>query len=130
MLFQSAQSPSLTRLLRDALVMKRIVSWIHELDFCRAIEFLIEHPELEGPVNIAAPNPLPNAEMMRALRQVCRVPFGLPATEWMLEAGAFFLRTETELLIKSRRVVPGKLQASGFEFRFPKVADAFKNLDS
>ena len=106
----------------------QFVSWIHESDFCRAVEWLIGHDELAGPVNLTAPGPLPNAEMMRTLRQVCDVPIGLPATEWMLEVGAFFLRTETELLIKSRRVIPGRLLQSGFRFEFPGIREAFEDL--
>ncbi|MGH7971548.1 MAG: epimerase, partial [Limisphaerales bacterium] len=107
---------------------RQFVSWIHERDFCRAVEWLISHNELEGPVNLVAPHPLPNAEMMRTLRQVCGVPFGLPASDWMLEVGAFLLRTETELLIKSRRVIPGRLVKTGFEFQFPTVQKAFEEL--
>jgi NAD dependent epimerase/dehydratase family enzyme len=68
--------------------------------------------------------------MMRAFRQVCHVPFGLPATAWMLEVGAFFLRTETELILKSRKVVPGRLAASGFQFRFPKFKPALEELNA
>jgi len=80
-------------------------------------------------VNLAAPNPVTNAEMMSTLCKVCRVPFGLPATRWMLEVGAFFLRTETELILKSRRVTPGRLLASGFQFRFPELRGATRELD-
>jgi len=108
---------------------KQFVSWIHDEDFCRAVEWILEHYELAGPVNMAAPHPLTNAEMMAAFRRVCGIPLGLPAAEWMLEVGAFFLRTETELLLKSRRVVPGKLLASGFEFRFPKMEEALRDLE-
>jgi uncharacterized protein (TIGR01777 family) len=107
---------------------RQYVSWIHEEDFCRAIEWIIDHDDLIGPVNLAAPHPVTNAEMMRLVRKECRAAFGLPATEWMLEIGAFFLRTETELIIKSRRVVPGKLSASGFSFHFPQLEDALRNL--
>jgi uncharacterized protein (TIGR01777 family) len=107
---------------------KQFVSWIHEADFCRAIEWLLEHDSLDGIVNVAAPNPLPNHEMMKTLRQVCGVPVGLPAATWMLEFGAFFLRTETELIIKSRRVVPSRLLKSGFQFRFPGIREAFDDL--
>jgi uncharacterized protein (TIGR01777 family) len=95
------------------------ISWIHERDFVRAIDWLINHAELHGAVNIAAPQPLPNREFMRVLREVYGTPIGLPATEWMLEIGAFFMRTETELILKSRRVVANRLAASGFEFEFP-----------
>jgi NAD dependent epimerase/dehydratase family enzyme len=91
---------------------------------------LIRRDDFQGPVNLVAPNPIPNAEMMRILREVCRAPFGLPATDWMLEVGAFFLRTETELLIKSRRVVPGRLLKSGFGFQFPEIYEVFEDLNS
>ena len=109
---------------------KQFVSWIHEEDFCRAVEWILEHEDLRGPVNVAAPQPVPNAEMMRLFRRACGgPPFGLPAEEWMLEVGAFFLRTETELMLKSRRVVPGKLLANGFAFRFPEMSGALEDLE-
>jgi len=107
---------------------RQYVSWIHDQDFIRAIEWLIEHEELEEPVNLAAPNPLPNSEFMRTLRSAWGSPFGLPATKWMLEIGAAFLRTETELILKSRRVVPGRLLQAGFAFRFPSWAEAARDL--
>jgi NAD dependent epimerase/dehydratase family enzyme len=107
---------------------RQYVSWIHEVDFCRAIDWLIGHDQFTGPVNLAAPCPVPNRELMATLRQLCGAPFGLPAAAWMLELGAFFLRTETELIIKSRRVVPAKLLASGFEFRFPAIREALTDL--
>jgi len=107
---------------------RQIVSWLHEADFCRAVDWLLNHEDLEGPINLTAPNPLPNGQMMRVLRQVCRIPFGLPAERWMLEVGAFLLRTETELIIKSRRVIPGRLLESGFQFQFPAIREAFENL--
>lgn len=106
----------------------QFVSWIHQEDFCRAVEWIIEHGEFRGPVNLAAPNPVTNAEFMATIRKVCRAPFGLPASRWMLEVGAFFLRTETELLIKSRRVVPGKLLSSDFGFKFPDLKPAIEDL--
>jgi len=107
---------------------RQFVSWIHHEDFCRAIEFLIGRDDLSGRVNLAAPNPLPNAEMMRIFRELCGAPFGLPATWWMLEIGAFLLRTETELIIKSRRVAPGRLIKAGFQFRFPELRGALTDL--
>jgi uncharacterized protein (TIGR01777 family) len=109
---------------------KQFVSWIHVEDFCNAVEWLIAHDELSGPVNFAAPNPLPNRDMMRILREACGAPFGLPAEEWMLEIGAFIIRTETELLIKSRYVVPGRLLASGFKFQFPELRGALADLSN
>jgi len=107
---------------------RQYMSWIHDRDLVRAVLWLIEHDELEGPVNLTAPNPLTNAEFMRALRSAWGMPFGLPATEWMLELGAFVLQSETELILKSRRVVPGKLLQSGFSFEFPTWPDAARDL--
>ena len=104
------------------------VSWMHEADYARAIEFLIEHDEFEGPVNLAAPNPLPNREFMAALRDAWEVPNGLPAPAPLIALGSFFLRTEPELVLKSRRVVPGKLMNAGFEFEFPEWAGAAEDL--
>lgn len=107
---------------------RQYVSWIHVDDFCRAVEWILAKDELRGPVNFASPDPLPNRETMRLIRKSCGAPFGLPATEWMLEVGAFVIRTETELLLKSRYVVPEKLLASGFQFQFPGLRDALRNL--
>jgi len=108
---------------------KQFVSWIHEHDFCRAIEWLIARDDLSGPVNVAAPNPVTNTEMMRVMRRLCGAPFGLPVSQWMLEVGAFLLRTETELIIKSRRVTPSRLLACGFKFRFELFEEAVSNLE-
>lgn len=109
---------------------RQYVSWIHAQDFVRAIDWLIEHDSFEGPVNLAAPNPIPNAELMRTLRAAWGIPLGLPATAWMLEIGAFFLQTESELILKSRRVIPGRLLQSGFTFQFPTWAEAARDLCS
>ncbi|NUP24589.1 MAG: TIGR01777 family protein [Streptomyces sp.] len=102
------------------------VSWIHDRDFVRAVDFLVDRDDLTGPVNLAAPEPLPQRAFMRALRSAWGVPVGLPATKWMAELGAFALRSDTELLLKSRRVVPGRLLDAGFAFeysRWPEAAD-------
>lgn len=107
---------------------RQYVSWVHDADFVRAIYWIIGHEELDGAVNIATPYPLPNAEFMRALRDAWGVPFGLPASEWMLEIGARLLRTETELVLKSRRVVPGRLLQDGFSFLFPTWPEAARDL--
>lgn len=107
---------------------RQYVSWLHETDFVNAIRWLIAHEELAGVVNLAAPHPVPNAEFMRTLRQAWGTKIGLPATRWMLAVGAFFLRTETELILKSRRVVPQRLLASGFTFRFPTWEQAAADL--
>jgi hypothetical protein len=107
---------------------RQYVSWIHGADFLAAVDWLITHEEIEGPVNLASPHPLPNAEFMRALRRAEGMPFGLPTTKGMLEIGAFLLRTESELILKSRRVVPGRLLDGGFHFQFPDWPDAAREL--
>lgn len=104
------------------------VSWIHEHDFARAISWLIAREDFRGPVNLAAPEPLPNAAFMRLLRQAWGTRIGLPASKWMLEIGARLMRTETELVLKSRRVVPGRLLEAGFEFHYPSWAHAAADL--
>lgn len=104
------------------------VSWIHALDFIRAVEFLIATPSLSGPVNLASPNPLPNREFLRILREAWGTRVGLPTTKWMLEVGTFLLRTESELVLKSRRVVPGRLLAAGFAFSYPTWEQAAEDL--
>jgi len=107
---------------------KQFVSWIHEADFCGVIDWLINHEEIEGAVNVAAPNPVTNAEMMKLFRDLCHRRLGLPASRWMLEVGAFFLRTETELILKSRRVFPKRLLDTGFAFRFSNLKQALHDL--
>jgi hypothetical protein len=107
---------------------QQFVSWIHDTDFLRSIDYLIAHEELDGPINLAAPNPLPNREFMQALRQAAGAATGLPSTRFMLELGAWFLRTETELILKSRRVIPGRLLQSGFNFQFPEWESAARDL--
>jgi len=107
---------------------RQFVSWIHYEDFIAAIRWLIDHENVEGVVNVAAPNPLPNADFMRCLREAAGVSLGLPASRWMLEIGAVLMRTETELILKSRRVVPGRLLDEGFEFRFPAWREAAHDL--
>jgi uncharacterized protein len=109
---------------------KQFVSWIHETDFVRAVEFLIEREDFSGIVNLASPNPLPNREFMKALRKAWGTHIGLPAPAWMLEIGTFLLRTESELVLKSRRVVPGRLLAARFEFLFPEWPAAARELVS
>ena len=109
---------------------RQFVSWIHGHDFVNAVRFLIGRDGLSGPVNLASPNPLPNKAFMRDLRRAWGQPIGLPATKLMLEAGAFFLRTETELILKSRRVVPGRLLDAGFAFAHPTWPEAAASLCS
>jgi len=92
------------------------------------VYWLIADNEIDGIVNIASPNPMPNDEFMRALRQAWGVRVGLPTAEWMLEIGSLFLRTESELVLKSRRVVPRRLLERGFVFAYPHWPDAAHDL--
>ncbi|WNV87167.1 DUF1731 domain-containing protein [Umezawaea sp. Da 62-37] len=107
---------------------RQFVSWIHADDFRRAVEFLLTREDVEGPVNLAAPDPLPQREFGRVLRRAWRMPVGLPATSRMAGIGAFVLRSDTELLLKSRRVVPTRLSEAGFTFDFPRWETAAADL--
>src|SRR5262245_3666526 len=107
---------------------RQFMSWIHHEDFIAAVGWLIQRDSIEGAVNVAAPNPLPNAEFMQVLREACGVRLGLPTQRWMLEIGAVFIRTETELILKSRRVVPARLLEHGFEFKYPDWRHAALDL--
>lgn len=108
---------------------RQYISWIHDVDFIRAIEFLIRREEMEGVVNVCSPYPLANRKFMSLLRRAwCTSYVGLPAPSWMLSIGAVLLRTETELVLKSRRVVPRRLLDAGFEFHFPNWRGACEDL--
>lgn len=107
---------------------RQYVSWIHHADFVRSVRWLIDREGFEGPVNLAAPNPVPYTDFMRGLREAWGIPFGLPATRWMLEIAALLMGTETELVLKSRRVVPGRLVREGFAFEFPAWPEAARDL--
>ena len=107
---------------------QQYISWIHDLDFINAIQFLIDNEQISGAVNIAAPQPLPNKEFMAQLRSVWDRRIGLPVYEWMLEIGAVFLQTESELVLKSRRVVPARLLDAGFQFHHGDWQTASKDL--
>lgn len=107
---------------------RQFVSWIHEADFVQAVRFLIAREDFAGPVNLASPNPIPNREFMSMLRAAQGVPVGLPAFGFILEVGAVLFGTESELVLKSRRVVPGRLLAAGFKFSFPEWEDAAREL--
>lgn len=106
----------------------QFVSWIHADDFLRAVVFLLEHDDLDGPFNLAAPTPLPQRDFARILRRAWGRRVGLRATRWMAGLGAFALRSDTELLLKSRNVVPGRLLANGFGFDFPEWSQAAADL--
>jgi uncharacterized protein (TIGR01777 family) len=104
------------------------ISWLHIADFCRAVEFLAKANDLNGPVNLCAPHPLLNREFNALLCQQLRPPVRLLQPRWLLEIGAFVLRTETELILKSRKVYPERLLAAGFEFEYPSCAAAIGKL--
>ena len=107
---------------------KQMFSWVHIEDTCRMIEWLVEHPYLDGTFNCCSPNPVTNAAFMQTLRKITGHQIGLPAYEWMLKAGALFIGTETELILKSRWVLPTRILATGFKFKYPLLQDAFQEI--
>jgi uncharacterized protein (TIGR01777 family) len=102
------------------------VSWIYEHDVARLTEWLLQHPEVSGILNCTAPQPVKNGMLMRIIRQNIRMPFGLPSPKWLLELGALFIGTETELILKSRWVVPKRLLDAGFKFEYADIDKAVK----
>ncbi len=107
---------------------RQYVSWVHGTDFVRSVLFLLDRSDLSGAINIAAPNPVTNREFMRKLREAWGAPIGLPATAWMVEIGTRLLQTESELVLKSRRVVPARLMEAGFTFERGEWVDAARDL--
>ncbi|OOQ60809.1 TIGR01777 family oxidoreductase [Mucilaginibacter pedocola] len=107
---------------------EQYIAWIHEYDTARITEFLIEHTELDGVINCAAPEAAKNKDLMRIIRKAYGVPFGLPAPQWLLEIGAKIIGTETELILKSRWVAPKRLLDAGFVFSFPKAEHAVHDV--
>ena len=107
---------------------RQMISWIHEEDFCGVMKFFIDKKDLEGSINVVAPHAETNRDFMQMLRKTWNVPFGLPATKWMLEIGTFLMRTETELVLKSRWVYPDRLLQAGYQFTFPDVPEALSDL--
>ena len=103
-------------------------SWVHEADFVNIVSYILENDDLNGVYNVSAPNPVKNTLFMSSLRKVLKVPFGIPMPKWMLEIGALIIRTETELILKSRRVIPKKLMENGYKFQFPNLENAISNL--
>ena len=105
----------------------QFVSWIHEEDFARAIDFIIEK-EMTGVINVVSPKPIRNVDFMQKLRKAVGFPFGIPVNKFLLEIGSFFIRTEAELVLKSRNVIPKRLLENGFEFKFGDIDETFRNL--
>jgi uncharacterized protein (TIGR01777 family) len=106
---------------------KQFISWIHEEDFARAVAFVIEN-KLENEINIVSPNPIRNVDFMSKLRKAIGMPFGISQPEWLLELGSKIINTETELVLKSRNVIPKRLQENGFIFNYESVDKTFENL--
>ena len=104
------------------------VSWIHELDFVRAVEFLIKNTDLEGNFNLAVPHPTDNNTLMRSFREVMHMPFGLSHPEWLIKFGAKLIGTEPELVLKSRNVIPERLLKNGFKFLHSDIEIALEDL--
>jgi len=107
---------------------RQYMSWIHEVDFVRALHWLIDHPSVTGAINLSSPEPLPQAAFMKVLRLAAGVRIGLPTPRWQLDLGTWLLRSESELVLKSRRVLPGRLVESGFQFQFPGWQAAAEDL--
>ena len=105
---------------------KQFVSWLQVEDFCRITEYLIGNEKAEGIYNVVSPKSVRNQFFMQTMRKVLGVPVGLPAMKWMIEIGAFFMRTESELVLKSRRLVPERLLSEGFEFRYVEIEDGIR----
>jgi uncharacterized protein len=106
----------------------QMFSWIHIEDVYRIIGFLMEHENLAGVFNCSSPNPVTNEVFMEMLRNSLNKKLGLPSPAWLLKIGAFMIATETELILKSRWVVPDRLLTSGYTFTFPLLKDAFEDL--
>lgn len=107
---------------------RQMFSWIHEEDLFEIIRFIQSHPEITGTVNCSAPNPLPNREVMAVFRKAFHMPFGFPSPAWLLGIGAFIIRTETELLLKSRWVVSSRLLKAGYRFKYSTLPEALAKL--
>ena len=107
---------------------KQYFSWVHEQDFVSIIDFFIKNPTTSGIYNVCAPSPVPNEYFMLALRRAVGFPFGIPLPKALLEFGALLIDTETELILKSRRVVPKKLLDAGFQFQFKNIDAALDDL--
>ena len=107
---------------------RQMFSWIHIHDVYRAIRFIQLDVAIDGHVNVSSPFPVENTELMGTVRRVLGVPFGLPLYRWMIEIGAWAIRTEPELLLKSRWVTPTRLLEEGFEFEFPQLEGALRDI--
>ncbi|HZH58269.1 MAG TPA: TIGR01777 family oxidoreductase [Metabacillus sp.] len=103
-------------------------SWIHVEDLFRIVLFLQDRQDLEGVFNCSAPHPVSNQELMKKLRTIMNIPFGLPSPKWMLELGSILIRTETELVLKSRWVLPDRLEKEGFTFTYNTLDKTLREI--
>lgn len=106
----------------------QLMSWIHIDDFCEAVNFIIENENFEGAINITAPKSLSNEDMMGQIRKKIKVSFGIPSPVWLLELASVFIKTETELMLKSRNVYPEILLENDFKFRYDTFEKALEEL--
>jgi uncharacterized protein (TIGR01777 family) len=106
----------------------QMFSWIHIEDLFSIILFFQSHKELRGVFNCSAPNPIDNKTLMKTLRQIMKARIGLPSPAWLLKIGAAIIKTEPELILKSRWVVPEKLLEAGYRFKYPTLDTALKNI--
>ncbi len=109
---------------------KQMYSWVHIEDTCRMINWIAEHEQLKDTYNCSSPNPVTNSQFMKMLRQATGTKIGLPAFTWMLKTGAALIGTETELVLKSRWVIPTRILETGFQFKYPLLKDAFDDIIS
>ncbi|MCB1156351.1 MAG: TIGR01777 family protein [Leptospiraceae bacterium] len=107
---------------------EQFISWIHEEDFARIIDWLITQNKIEGIINCTSPHPEKNVDFMKALRTIFHIPFSIPSPEFLIHIGSFFLRTEPELILKSRKVFPLRLLESGFQFKYPNLREALEEI--
>ncbi|RZK46136.1 MAG: DUF1731 domain-containing protein, partial [Pedobacter sp.] len=107
---------------------QQMFSWLHVEDLFNIMLFLQNKKELNGVFNCSAPNPVDNATLMKSLRKTMKASIGLPSPEWMLKMGAVLIGTETELILKSRWVIPDKLIKAGYQFKFPVIDGALDNI--
>jgi uncharacterized protein (TIGR01777 family) len=105
-------------------------SWIHEKDFTAIIDFIARHTNIDGVINVTVPEPITNTALMKSLRESVKAAFGMPMPKWLLELGAVFIRTEAELILKSRRVVPARLLEAGFVFKYDHIDLALKDIQN
>jgi uncharacterized protein (TIGR01777 family) len=109
---------------------QQMFSWIHDQDFARITEFCLSNTTIQGSYNCVSPNPIKNTCLMDSLRKYYKVSIGIPAPAWLLTIGALLIGTETELLLKSRWVIPTKLLNAGYQFKYPTIEDALSEICS